>query len=159
MKIKITTKRGVRVALILLMMVFVFSGAVAFAQPDGGGSGATPDGGGSGATPDGSGSGRPASTKLTNPIKVKSIQELLLTMVDLGIFLGSIVAVFMFLWIGFKFVMARGNEGELADAKNWFLYAVIGTALLISSKVVVEVLKNTLVASGVVEERLFDLPR
>jgi hypothetical protein len=92
----------------------------------------------------------PPVVKLDNPIKVNSINALLLSIVDLAIFLGSIVAVLMFVYIGFKFVMAQGNESELKEAKDWFMYAVIGTAILISSKVVVEVVQNTLKSTGLV---------
>jgi hypothetical protein len=97
----------------------------------------------------------PVVVKLDNPIKVNSISDLLLTLVDLAIYLGSIVAVLMFIYIGFKFVMAQGNDSAISEAKEWFMYAVIGTALLISSKVVVEVVKTTLISAGLVSEQQF----
>lgn len=93
--------------------------------------------------------------KLDNPIKAKSIQDLLFSLVDFAIFLGSIVAVFMFMYIGFKFVAAQGNESEIKSAKEWFTYAVIGTAILLSSKVIVEVMKNTLIDTGLVNKEVF----
>ena len=97
--------------------------------------------------------------KLTNPLKVGDIQALLLSIVDLAIFIGAIFAIFMFFWVGFKFVMARGNENELKKAKEMFLYIVIGTAILISSKVIVEVVKNTFIASGLVDKNAFILQK
>lgn len=97
--------------------------------------------------------------KLDNPIKANNIQTLLFTIVDLAIFLGSIIAVLMFVYVGFKFIMAQGNDSKITEAKEWFTYAVIGTAILISSKVIVEVVKNTLVSAGVVEEKAFTLPK
>jgi len=93
--------------------------------------------------------------KLESPLKAKNLKELLFSLVDFGIFLGSIIAVFMFIWIGFKFVLARGNSSELSSAREWFLYAVIGTAILISSRVIVEVVKNTLISSGVANEEIW----
>jgi len=99
---------------------------------------------------DGSAHNTPSVVKLDNPIKVNSISALLLSLVDFAIFLGSIVAVLMFVYIGFKFVMAQGNQTALTEAKEWFMYAVIGTALLISSKVVVSVVQNTLKSTGLV---------
>lgn len=95
----------------------------------------------------------PVVVKLDNPIKANSISELLLNLVDLAIYLGSIVAVLVFIYIGFKFVMAQGSDSELKDAKQWFMYAVIGTALLVSSKVVVVVVQNTLISAGLVNQQ------
>jgi len=133
---------------LILISGFAFNLSVINAQP------AQPDGSVAPTQPrDGSAGNRPAVVKLDNPIKVNSISALLLSLVDLAIFLGSIVAVLMFVYIGFKFVMAQGNESELKEAKAWFMYAVIGTALLVSSKVIVSVVQNTLVNAGLVNEQ------
>ena len=91
---------------------------------------------------------------LKNPLKANSITELLFSVVDIAIAIGIIVAVLMFIWIGFKFVMAQGNEKALSEAKTWFIYAVIGTAVLISAKLIVSVVQNTLTSAGVVNENL-----
>ena len=92
---------------------------------------------------------------LKNPIKANNIQKLLSDIVDLAIVIGMVMAVLMFIWIGFKFVMAQGNETKLKEAKMWFLYAVIGTAILISARVITSVVENTLTSAGIVDERLF----
>lgn len=93
--------------------------------------------------------------RLQNPIKSDDLKSLLASLVDLAIVLGTIVAVFMFIWIGFQFVTAQGDEGKIKDAKGWFTYAVIGTAILIGSKVILEVIKSTLIDSGLVQSGLF----
>ncbi len=95
---------------------------------------------------------------LQNPLQAKNIEEVLTTIVDLAIFIGMIFAVLMFIWIGFKFVLAQGNSTKLSEARTWFLYAVIGTAVLISAKVIVEVVKNTFISAGVVNENYFKKP-
>ncbi len=95
-------------------------------------------------------------SKLDNPIHANNITDLLYQVIDLAINIGAIVAVIMFIVIGFKFVMAQGNETALKTTKEWFLYAVIGTAVLISSKVIVEVVKSTLIEAGVVKQDLFN---
>jgi Sec-independent protein secretion pathway component TatC len=91
---------------------------------------------------------------LSNPLKANSVTELLFSVVDMAMFIGMIVAVLMFIWIGFKFVMAQGNDKALSEAKSWFLYAVIGTAVLISAKLIVSVVQNTLTSTGLVNESL-----
>lgn len=96
-----------------------------------------------------------STPSLQNPLKADNIEKFLLSMVDLAIFIGVILAVLMFIYIGFKFVLAQGDPKKLKDAKDWFLYAVIGTAVLISSKVIVEVIKTTFISAGVVNENYF----
>lgn len=93
--------------------------------------------------------------RLENPIQSNDLKALLASLVDLAIVLGTIVAVFMFIWIGFQFVTAQGDEGKIKDAKAWFVYAVVGTAILIGSKVILEVIKSTLIDAGLVQKGLF----
>jgi hypothetical protein len=92
--------------------------------------------------------------KLKNPIQSDDVKTLLAYIVNLAIYLGSIIAVLMFIWIGFQFVIAQGNESKVTDAKEWFKWAVIGTALLIGSKVILEIIKTTLIDSGLVNKGL-----
>ncbi len=135
----------------LIAILVSFTGTFAFAQVPPGTGATTP-------VPPGTGSNTsnpPAKMiKLENPIKAKNLKDLLLSLVDFAIFIGSIVAVFTFIWVGFKLVMAQGNPGEIDKAKEWFTAAIIGTAILISSKVIVEVVRNTLASSGLVNEEL-----
>jgi hypothetical protein len=98
-------------------------------------------------------------TTLQNPLKnVNNVEDLLYTVVDVAIFIGVIIATLMFVFIGFKFVMAQGNQEALKEARRWFFYTVIGTAVLISSKVIVEVVKNTFTQAGIVDEKFFNKP-
>jgi hypothetical protein len=93
--------------------------------------------------------------KIDNPIKANNVQAFLAGLVDQAIKLGAILAVLVFIWIGFKFVIAQGDPGKIKEAQQWFLWAVIGTAILIGSKVILEVIKNTLIDSGLVNKGLF----
>ncbi|HEY9583711.1 MAG TPA: hypothetical protein VJI66_01970 [Candidatus Paceibacterota bacterium] len=93
--------------------------------------------------------------KLCNPLKVKSIEEAILLAVDIAIYIGVAFAILAIIFVGFKFVAAQGNETKLKDAKLWFLWIVIGLAVLISARVIVEIIKNTLIASEVVNKDVF----
>ena len=96
---------------------------------------------------------------LQNPLQATSVTTLLTSLADIAIFIGAILAVLMFIFIGFKFVMARGNESKLKEAKEWFLYAAIGTAILVSAKVIVQVVEQTFISAGVVNSSLFNQPK
>lgn len=91
---------------------------------------------------------------LENPIHANNVQELILTITDFIIFLGTLIAVIMFIWVGFKFVMAQGEPKAITDAKHMFFAVVVGTAILIGAKLIVEVIQNTLIQAGVVNENL-----
>ncbi len=116
-------------------------------------------GGGSNPSALGGGSNKSSSVQtisyLQNPLEANNVEALLYSIVDLAIFIGVILAVLMFIFIGFKFILAQGKQAKLIEARNWFLYAVIGTAVLISSKVIVEVIKTTFISAGVVKEDAF----
>lgn len=139
---------------VVVVMLLVVGGVRASAQQ-----GVTPDVTGSTPPVDVTGS-TPTKTPQTftglqNPIKAKNVQELLFLITDLIIFVGVIIAVLVFIFIGFKFVMAQGDAAALKEARSFFYGAVIGTAILISAKLIVEVLQNTLVTAGVVNQDLF----
>lgn len=99
-------------------------------------------------------SSQPAQ-KLQNPLKVNSIGAVIILAVDIMIYVGISFAILAIIFVGFKFVMAQGNPTEISKAKEWFLYIIIGLAVLISSRVIVEIVQNTLLKSGVVKERLW----
>lgn len=81
--------------------------------------------------------------KLENPIGVNSINELVNTLVDIAFQIGAVVAVVMIIYSGFKFVMARGNESELGEAKKIFFYTIVGIAVLFGARVLAEIIKAT----------------
>lgn len=139
-------------ALILILALSIllpvgFVSAVTTVQYSG--SGSTPQYGGNNANPQ-------QIHTLDNPLKVNSLTELLTTIADFLIFIGMILAVFMFIFIGFKFVWAQGSGEKISEARQWFFYAVIGTAILISSKVIVQVVKSTFESAGIVNPGTFD---
>ena len=48
------------------------------------------------------------------------------------------------MYVGFKFVAARGNTQELASARQAFFYTVIGTLLILGAQLIAEILSGTL---------------
>lgn len=58
--------------------------------------------------------------------------------------LGGVVVVIYIIYSGFLFVTARGNETKLATAKRAFMYAVIGTAILLGAWAISLAIKATI---------------
>lgn len=105
-----------------LLPVFAF---VAMAQ-DGGGPSGLCDGG------------------ICNPLgETDDLGALILKIVDGIAQVGYYLVVLFIIYSGFKFVKARGNEKELADAKQTFLYTVIGAAILLGATLLANVISGT----------------
>ncbi len=112
-------------------------------------------GGNNAPTPPSNSSSNQSFTKLQNPLNANSVQEVLLLAADIAIYIGVSFAILAIIFVGFKFVLAQGNSDKLKEAKMWFLWIIVGLAILISSKVIVEIVKNTLIQSGVVNRGAF----
>ena len=84
--------------------------------------------------------------KLDNPFRSgDSLSELMSNIFDGIIFpLGGILAVLAFIYSGFLFVTAQGNESKLGKAKRALLYTAIGTAILLGARVISEVISGTI---------------
>lgn len=83
---------------------------------------------------------------LENPLidGIDSITEFVQLIVNTIIIpIGSVVVVMVFIYAGFLFVTAQGSEAKLKTAKNTFIWAVIGTAILLGSWVLAEVIQRT----------------
>lgn len=90
--------------------------------------------------------------KLQNPLNVESIEEVIYLAIDILIYVGVAFAIIAIIYTGFKFVWAQGNPKEIEEAKRRFFYILIGLAILISSRVIVEIIRTTLRQAGVVKE-------
>ncbi|MDO8569180.1 MAG: hypothetical protein Q7R89_00080 [bacterium] len=58
--------------------------------------------------------------------------------------IGGILAVLAFIYSGFLYVTAQGNEAKLKTAHSALLYTAIGTAVLLGSWVIAKVIENTI---------------
>lgn len=63
---------------------------------------------------------------------------------DILLPIGGVLAVLAFIYSGFLYVTAQGNEAKLKIAHKALLYTAIGTAVLLGSWVISQVIKNTI---------------
>lgn len=86
--------------------------------------------------------------ELVNPIACGSdctLFTLLRMIIDKIILpIGGILAVLSFIYAGFLYVTAQGNESKLATAHKALLYTSVGTAVLLGSWVIAKVIENTI---------------
>lgn len=76
-----------------------------------------------------------------NPTSLAAFLQTILEKIILPI--GAIIAVVAFILTGFSFVMARGNQTKLDNAKRALLYTSIGTAVLLGAWTISVVIQNT----------------
>jgi hypothetical protein len=110
-----------------------------------GGTGSSGTGsGGTGGSGTGSGGTQPsvAPIKLPDPLKDKGWVDVVRLISDALKLLGIPIATLFFLWAGFLFITARGNEEQRERGKKAFWWTVVGTALLIGAIVLAGALVN-----------------
>lgn len=74
---------------------------------------------------------------LINPLKAgTNLKTFLGNILDFVISIGTIVVILMIVFVGFKFVTARGEPGEITKAREMLLWTVIGALVLLGAKAI-----------------------
>src|SRR3989344_8190475 len=124
----------------LVIPLFIFGAVSLYAQPG-------PAAGGTN-SPAAGGTNNPGTinANLPNPFSGgDSLFALLKTIINEIILpIGGVIAVLAFIYSGFQYVMAQGNETKLATAHKSLLYTSIGTAVLLGSWVLANVICTTI---------------
>lgn len=88
------------------------------------------------------------SSKLENPFGstgANNIPELFQTIIkNIIIPIGAVLAILAFIYAGFLYVTAAGDEKKIGVAHKALLYAAIGTAVLLGAGVIAQVIKATI---------------
>lgn len=89
------------------------------------------------------GTGTPPLT-IQNPLQAESFTELAKNIATWMIKIGVPVAVIMIIYSALLFMTAAGNEEKITKAKKALMWSLIGLALLLSSRALIELIKNIL---------------
>jgi len=81
--------------------------------------------------------------ELKNPLRVGSINELLVAILNIVMVLMVPVIVFYIILAGLKYVTARGNATKVQEATMALTYAVIGGVIILASVAISQIIKNT----------------
>ncbi|MEK7501694.1 MAG: hypothetical protein AAB629_02100 [Patescibacteria group bacterium] len=100
----------------------------------------------------GESSSNQTSGTLTNPLKsnLNSVGALLNTGIMIFTYLVVLGAVIAFIIVGLKYIMARGNSAKITEATTWLRNIIIGVAIVIGARVIIQIVINTLKATGTV---------
>ncbi len=87
-------------------------------------------------------------TKLINPLgEGTSINSFLLSILNIITnTIGPVIVILMMVFVGFKFVTARGEPGKITEARQMLLWTVVGALILLGAKVIAIGIKATVQA-------------
>ncbi len=137
------------VFLMTILALVSYSHALALEDGPGGSAGGEDGPGGSAGGEDGPGPseglgcGGGNGVVLCNPLGDKDIIEFLQDILDVIMVFAVPLIIFMIIYAGFLFVMDRGNNKNLEQAKRALLYAVIGGVIILGAQVILEVVQGT----------------
>ncbi len=92
----------------------------------------------------------PISINLSNPLKVDSIEELLVALLGVVTVIAVPIIVFFIIYSGFLYVTAQGNPEQLKQATRSLTYAIIGGVIILGSVAIATIVEN--LAGAFVEE-------
>jgi len=77
------------------------------------------------------------------PSDICSLEDVIATVIDLIVQVGTILLVLMLVFTGFKFVAAQGNPEEIKSARESLTWVIIGGLLLLGAEALSLVIKAT----------------
>lgn len=86
--------------------------------------------------------GSNSAVQLVNPLRVNTIEELLVAILNVLIIIAIPIIVIFIILAGFKYVTARGNPQQIEEASRALTYAIIGGVLVIGAVAIAEIIKN-----------------
>lgn len=75
-----------------------------------------------------------------------TLNAFVVKILELVVRLGSIVVVLMIVYVGFLFVVARGNETKITEARKALLWTVIGALILLGAVAIAKGIEATVKA-------------
>ena len=96
----------------------------------------------------GGGGSTPFNIKITNPLGVSTLDQLLDLVLNLVITIGVPIVTLAIMWSGFTFIKAQGNPGQLTAARENIKNVLIGTAIVLGVFSIVAIIRSTIRALG-----------
>lgn len=78
-----------------------------------------------------------------NPLQAPDIQTFLINIIQILVVFATPVIIAFIMYAGFLFVTAKGDTGQISDAKHALTWAVIGGVILLGAQAIITVIQNT----------------
>lgn len=85
---------------------------------------------------------------LTNPLKGATLNSFLDDILAFVIRIGTVVVILMLVYVGYLFVVARGNDSKITEARQALLWTIVGALILLGAQVISASIKATVSALG-----------
>jgi hypothetical protein len=89
------------------------------------------------------------SGKIDNPLKVTNFCDLIRIVLQAILIIGMPVAVVFLVYVGLKFITARGNPEKIKLAQQNLYWTIVGIAVFLGAWAIAKVIASTLGALGV----------
>ncbi len=97
---------------------------------------------------------------LQNPLNksINSVGDLIQAVIEVITYLFIIFAVLMFIYVGFQYVTnaAQGNAKKIEELHKQLLWLVVGVAVVIGARVIIQVVINTISATNTVSPSVIE---
>lgn len=80
---------------------------------------------------------------LTNPLRVASIEQFLVALLDIVVLIAFPIIVLFLVFIGFRFIAAQGNPDELKKVREYFFWAIVGALIILGAQALSIALQGT----------------
>ncbi|MBI5645029.1 hypothetical protein HY970_02915 [Candidatus Kaiserbacteria bacterium] len=84
-----------------------------------------------------------SGAQLQNPVRYPDITQFLAGALRVMVMIALPIISLFIVYSGFLFVAARGNEGKLTEAKQNFVYVIIGATLILGAWVLATLIGGT----------------
>ncbi len=82
--------------------------------------------------------------RISNPISANSIQELIDLVLKAALAIGVPIAVLFLMYSGFKFITAQGDPGKVKDARQYFMWTLVGIVVLLGASLLSTIIQSTI---------------
>jgi hypothetical protein len=146
-------KNKILTTLFITFLLICCSTLAVFAQDSVGGDGAKSDMGGAKQAPSN-------IFTLQNPLNknINSVGGLIQAVLEIITYLFIIFAVLMFIYVGFQYVTnaAQGNAKKIEELHHQLKWLVVGVAVVIGARVIIQVVINTIAATNTVSPSVIE---
>lgn len=87
---------------------------------------------------------------------ITSVGGLVQTVIDVVSYILVLFGILALVWTGLQYVLAQGNSDRIKELHKTLLAIVIGIAIVIGARVIVQVVINTLQAANVINSSTFN---
>lgn len=89
-----------------------------------------------------------SGSRLANPLQADDIITFITQIIEIILIFALPIIVLFIMYGGYLLVVAQGNPGKITEARNAIFAAVIGGVIVLGTKIIIDIIQNTVAALG-----------